>query len=144
MAVQKMCSRLAGHLAPASAEEIGTAFAMLRVQFPARDVEEGQARAAAKGFLVAMEGVPAFALDEAVRRVLRGKAGLPAGYMPTAPQLRQLVDDLSRPARWHARRLRFLMEAEVERDVSPEERERVAARFREFLAASAAPNEARA
>lgn len=141
-----MCSRLAGHLAPASAEEIGTAFAMLRAQFPAADVEPGQARAVARGFLMALEGAPAFALDEGVRRVLRGRAGLPSGFMPTAPQFRQLTDDISRPARWYARQLRFLLDAEVEREVSAEERARVAARFKEIMLSGIDPTaeEARA
>ena len=103
---------------------------MLRAAFPAADVEPGQARAVVRGFLMALEGVPAFALDEGVRRVLRGQAGLPAGFMPTPPQFRQVVDDISLPARWYARRLRFLLEAPVEREVSPEERARVAALLR--------------
>lgn len=128
-----MSSRLAAHLAAASAEEIAGAYGLLRVQFPAADMDAGQARAVAKGFLLALEGVPAFALEEAVSRVLRGRAGINPGFMPTAPQLRQIVDDVSRPARWHLVQLQRLLAAPIEKAVTEEERARVTARFKQIV-----------
>ena len=131
-----MCSRLAAHLAPASDEEIAAAFGMLRLQFPVRDVEAGEAKAMARGFLIALRGSPTYALDEAMDRILRCRAGLNPDYMPTGPRIRQIVDEISLPARWHAVQLRRLLDAEVEREISAEERARVASRFRELLPAA--------
>lgn len=126
-AVQAMASRLETHLAPASDEEIGSAFAMIRLQFPAKDVGAGAARAVARGFLLALRGAPAFALECAVERILSGQAGINPDFMPTAPRVRQIADEISRPARWHAVQLRRLLEAEIEPEPSPEARERVRA-----------------
>lgn len=134
-----MCSRLAAHLAPASDEEIATAFAMLRLQFPARDMDAGEARAVARGFLMAMRGVPAFALEEAVVRILSCQAGINPDFMPTGPRVRQIADEISIKARWHAVQLRRLLEAEVEREIPEDERARVASRLRGLLSAEDRP-----
>lgn len=134
--VQEMSYRLASHLAPASDEEIAAAFGLLRHQFPARDMEAGEARAVARGFLMAMRGVPAFALEEAVGRILSCQAGINPDFMPTGPRMRQIADEISLKARWHAVQLRRLLEAEVEREVPEDERARVASRLRGLLAVS--------
>ncbi|WP_454917326.1 hypothetical protein [Xanthobacter sediminis] len=112
--VMEMCSRLGGHLRPASDEELGVSFAMLQSAFPAANLADGEARANARAYMVALEGVPSFALAEAVRLILRGEAGLDRRFMPTPPELRALVDRLSLPARAHRVQLRRLLEAEVE------------------------------
>lgn len=113
--VAEMCSRLEGHLHPASDEELGVTFAMLQSAFPAANLADGEARANARAYMLALEGTPAFALEEAMRRVLRGEAGIDRRFMPTPPELRALVDRLSLPARAHRVRLRRLLEADVER-----------------------------
>lgn len=137
--------RLSLSLAPAGVDLVGVMVARLQAAFPSAGLDPATAEANAESYLIALEGVPAFALDEACRRILQRKVpSLNAKFMPTAPELRALVDEISLPARWHLKELQRLLSAEVERDVSPEERERVAARFREFLAASATQNEARA
>lgn len=109
-----MCSRLEAHLHPASDEELGVTFAMLQSAFPAGNLAEGEARANARAYMIALEGVPSFALAEAVRLILRGEAGLDRRFMPTPPELRALVDRLSLRARAHRVQLRRLLEAEVE------------------------------
>lgn len=131
--VTEMSSRLAQHLAPASPADIGAVLALLQCAFPAAAMDAVTARAHVRAYALALEGVPAFALDEAARRILRGEAGLKHAFMPTPPQLRDTANEASRPARWHAVQLRRLLDAEVEREVSEEERARVVARFREIL-----------
>lgn len=131
--VVEMSSRLAGQLAPASPADIGAALALLQCAFPAAAMDPVAAKANVRAYALALEGVPAFALDEAARRILRGEAGLKHAFMPTPPQLRDIANEVSRPARWHAVQLRRLLDAEIERQVSDEERARVAARFRELL-----------
>ena len=127
-------ARLTKHLAPAEAAEIAKCVAVLQAQFPGRETDAASAAARAEGYLLALEGVPLFALREAVRLVLSGKAeGFSSKWMPTSAQLRELADRLSLPARWHAVQLRRLLEAEVEREISAQERSRVAARFRHIL-----------
>lgn len=131
--VSEMSSRLAQHLAPASPAEVGAALAILQCSFPMTITDPTAAKANVRAYAMALEEVPAFALEEAVRRVLKGEAGLKGSFMPTPPQLREVANDASRPARWHAVLLRRLLEAEVEREISEEERARVAARFRTLL-----------
>ncbi len=117
--VVEMCSRLERHLGPAAPKEIGVAFAVLQSAFPAARLEDAEASANARAYLIALEGVPAFAVDEAARRILRGEAGIDRRFMPTPPELRALVDRLSLPARAHRVQLRRLLEAQVERAAPP-------------------------
>jgi hypothetical protein len=55
---------------------------------------EAQAKARAKGYLTALEGVPTWAVAEASRRWLQAKAG-PQNYdfAPSPPRLREIADD---------------------------------------------------
>lgn len=113
--VEEMCSRLVGHLAPAEAADIGKYVAILQAQFREREMEDVSAAARAEGYLMALDGVPLFALREAVRLAMRGAAGLNPSFMPKAPELRALVDKISLPARAHLVSLRRLLDAKVER-----------------------------
>lgn len=114
--------------------------AVLQAQFPVRETDDASAAVRAEGYLLALDGVPLFALREAVRLVLSGKAeGISPKWMPTSAQLRELTDKLSLPARWHAVQLRRLLEAEVEREIPEDERARVASRLRGLLTAEDRP-----
>ena len=129
--ISARATRLSSNLAPAGVDVIGALVARLQAAFPSASLDAATAEANAESYLIALEGVPAFALDEACRRILQRKVpGLNAKFMPTAPELRALVDELSLPARWHLKELRRLLDAEVEREVSAEERARVAALLR--------------
>jgi hypothetical protein len=139
--VEQAEERLGSHLVPALGAEIGKCVAVLQAQFPAREIDEGTAAARAEGYLMALDGVPLFALREAVKRAMRGEAGLNPSYMPKAPELRALVDRLSLPARAHRVHLRRLLEAEVERTPTPEERARVRDLVENLKASLAAPVE---
>ncbi|MFG1454560.1 hypothetical protein V5F44_20260 [Xanthobacter sp. V2C-8] len=121
--VTEMCSRLEAHLRPASDDDLGVGFAMLQAAFPAANLAEGEARANARAYMIALDGVPSFALAEAVRLILRGEAGLDRRFMATPPELRALVDRLTLPARAHRVQLRRLLEAQVERAVPAGPRE---------------------
>lgn len=138
-AVEEMCSRLAIHLAPADPVEVGKGVALLDPQFQSgRGRDDLREEARAEGYLIALDGVPLFALREAVRLVLSGHAeGISPRFMPTSAELRRLVDELSRPARWHANQLRRLLDADVEREITPEERARVAERFQSLVRGAA-------
>lgn len=114
--VEETSSRLASHLAPASPAESGKWCAVLQASLYTRDLEPELVDANAEGFLIALEDAPAFALQEAVRRILKARTGCSKKFVPAPPELRALVDEISLPARWHAVQLRRLLEAEVERE----------------------------
>jgi ribosomal protein L17 len=139
--VEQAGERLGSHLVPASAADVGRSVAVLQAQFPAREIDEGTAAARAEGYLMALDGVPLFAIREAVKRFMQSDAGLNPSYMPKAPELRALVDRLSLPARAHRVHLRRLLEAEVERTPTPEERARVRDLVENLKASLAAPVE---
>lgn len=141
--VAEMSSRLARHLAPASPADIGAVLALLQCAFPSAPMDPMAAKANVRGYALALEGVPAFALDEAARRILKGEAGLKHAFLPTPPQLRDVANEASRPARWHAVQLRRLLEAEVEPETSPEARERVRAMVADLAASLPPPRDRR-
>ena len=138
VAVQTMADRLAAHLSASSTDDVVSAVAQMRVVMPTGGLDDGQAAAAGRAYLIALEGAPRFALQEAVRLVLRGEAGLDMRFMPTPPELRALVDRLSLPARAHRVQLLRLLKARVERGTSAGERERVKDLARSLAASLAA------
>ena len=114
---QEMHSRLGRHLAPASSGDVAKRVAILQAQFDAGERDQAIAAARAEGYLIALDGVPLFALEEAVRRVLRPSGTVGAKFMPKAPELRALANEIALPARAHHVALRRLLEATVERDM---------------------------
>lgn len=125
--VEAACFRLDQHLSPAPAAEIGKCVAILQAQYREREVEEVSAAVRAEGYLMALDGVPLFALREAVRRVMQGDGGVNPSFMPKGPELRALVNQISLPARVHLMKMRKLLDAKVEAPPSAEARARVAA-----------------
>jgi len=111
----EMLSRLSLHLAPASAADVAKCVAVLQAQFDTGERDQAIAAARAEGYLIALEGVPLFALQEAVKRVLRPTGTVGAKFMPKAPELRALANEISLPARAHHVAMRRLLEATVER-----------------------------
>ena len=138
--VETRAERLAQHLGSASAAEIGKCIAILQAQFREREIDDGSAAARAEGYLMALEGVPLFALREAVRRVMRADAGFNTSFMPKAPEMRAFVNQIAQPARFHLVQLRRLLEAKVERAPNEQDRERVR-EMAAALAAALAPRE---
>lgn len=85
--------------------------AKLQAAFPAAEVSSSVAEVGGEAYLIALEGVPLWALEEAYRRVLRGEAAVSRQFMPKPPELRFLVNEVSRPARWQAKRIEHLLAA---------------------------------
>lgn len=131
--MEETSSRLAAHLGAADPAEVAKCVAILQAQFPVRETSDVSAAARAEGYMLALEGVPLFAMKEAVRRVLKGEVpDISPKFMPTSAQLRDLVNRISLPARAHAVQMRRLLSAEVEKPVAREGRELPAA-VSEFL-----------
>lgn len=112
--VEEAHARLEPRLAPASVAEIGKWCAVLQAQFETAEKDPDIAAARAEGLLIALEGVPLFALQEAVRRIMQDRAGLDRRFMPKGPELRALVDEIAQPARAYRVQLRRLLDARVE------------------------------
>lgn len=108
---QRCLTSLKSHFEPATEHEIAVVVAKLQAAFPAADVASSVAEVGGEAYLIALEGVPLWALEEAYRRVLRGEAAVNRQFMPKPPELRFLVNEISRPARWQAKRIEHLLEA---------------------------------
>jgi hypothetical protein len=97
---------------------------------------DGQAKARAKGYLTALEGMPTWTVAEACRRWLQAKAG-PQNYdfAPSPPRLREIADDVLCEVRAQRCSLERLLRARhpvvVEND--PEARRRINEGFSELL-----------
>jgi hypothetical protein len=72
--------------------------------FPERDVDESERIARIRGYCIALEGVPAAALGEAERRILRGEADFNPTFMPTPPELAKLCRAIAAEQLWIATR----------------------------------------
>ena len=110
-----MRSRLAQRLAPASPDELAAFVVTLQDQFGTPEMDDDALRRRQEGYLVSLEGVPSFALDEAYRRVMQRRApGLSPSFMPKGPELRELLDSIAEPARTFRVQLHRLLAAKVD------------------------------
>lgn len=107
-------SRLAQCLEPATSDEAAAFVVSVQDQFAPPDMDADALRRRQEGFLIALEGVPAFALDEAYRLILQKKAGLDPRFMPRAPELRGVLDRIAENAIAHRVQLHRLLQAKVE------------------------------
>ncbi len=121
-------------LAAAGPAEIATCVSIVRAGLRSKQSDEVSEAAGAEVFMMVLQGLPAFALREAALRIVAGKAGLSQTFVPTAAEMRKVAVEIMANARWHAKRLELLLAAEIEREITDEERARVAARFKSLLA----------
>lgn len=104
---------------------------MVRACLRSRASDGVETEAEVAGFMMALGDLPAFALNEAARRVICGDAGgLSRTFVPTPAEMRALAVEIRGPAKWHAMQLEKLLIASpvsTENKPSPE-------RAREILA----------
>lgn len=86
---------------------------MVRACLRSKAADDGAGAAEGMGFLLALRDLPAWAIQEAAARIVRGDAGLSKVYAPTPAEMRAVVFAIYAPARWHKRRLEMLLAAEV-------------------------------
>lgn len=111
----EMCSRLASRLGPASADELAAFVVTLQDNLAERAEDDDTLRRKQEGYLIALDGVPSFALDEAYRRIMQNQApGISKTFMPKGPELRALLDEIAEPARTFRGQLYRLLAAKVE------------------------------
>lgn len=98
--------------------------AMVRSCLRSRHGDDASGAAEAAGYLLALADLPAFALQEAARRIVMGEAGLSRTFAPTPAEMRAVAFSVMAPAKYHARQLEKLLSAEVipvEKRASPEQ-----------------------
>ncbi|MET3352357.1 UNVERIFIED_ORG: hypothetical protein ABID33_000240 [Xanthobacter viscosus] len=111
----EMCSRLASRLGPASTDELAAFVVTLQDNLAERVEDDDTLRRRQEGYLISLDGVPAFALHEAYRRIMQRKVpGFSPRFMPKGPELRQLLDEIAEPARTFRGQLHRLLAAKVE------------------------------
>lgn len=112
--VEERLARLVQCLKPATSDEAAAFVVWVQDQFGTPDMDQDALRRRQEGFLIALEGVPSFALDEACRLILQKKAGFDPRYMPKAPELRGLLDRITANAAAHRVQLYRLLQAKVD------------------------------
>lgn len=105
----------------------------LLADYPADGASEAVEKARAENWLEALDGLPAWAVDAARRRWVRGEvAGVNPDFAPKPPRFRQIVVEVLSPVYERRNRLAMLLKAEVEREIPADERERVSGRLAAF------------
>lgn len=101
--------------------------------FPFRDAGDVDMATRADAYFEALDNCPAWAIQQARLKVVRGEVGsLDTRFAPTPPQFAELVRSLTQPLRDDLVALERLSAAVVEHVPTPEERARVAAKFAEL------------
>lgn len=104
--------------------------ARLLSAFPAQQAEQ---TLRADTYFAALEGCPAWAVERAVGRVIRGEAGLDTRFAPSPAQMAVEARRAMQPLRDDLATLERLRTAVGEREAPPEERERVSEGFDRLL-----------
>jgi len=116
---------------PGDVKAKGIAISRLVTSFPIAPGEQGMR---ADAYLEAVENLPAWAVERAVGRFIRGEAGIDTRFCPAPPQVAQEVRKTMEPARADLAALERLKKAVADRDIPPDEHRRVSDGFDKLLA----------
>jgi hypothetical protein len=119
--------------APGDRQLIAAELAKLLAAFPAQAQSDAPASLRIEAYFEAVGDAPAWAVQQARLRIIRGEVGsLDTRFAPNPPQLAAVVRDLLSSLRNDLADLERLSAAVVEHVPTPEERARVAAKFAEL------------
>lgn len=122
------------HLAGQDRRKIGGAVTELLMAFASAPMSDAGAAARAKGYAVALEGVPSWAVQEACARWLRGDVeDGNLAFAPSPPQLRKIANAVMVPIRAQRVLLERVLSARVEEEFSAEHREEMLSRLSSAL-----------
>jgi len=116
---------------PGDIKAKGIVVSRLLTSFP---VPAGEQALRGDAYLEAVENLPAWAVERAAGRFIRGEAGVDTRFCPTPPQLGQEARRAMQPARDDLAILERLKTAVADRDIPPGEHKRVSAGFDKLLA----------
>lgn len=136
--IVSLIAELEASLTAASEREIGTEFVKLLMAFPAQQLSETTARLRADAYFEALGDLPSWALRAACHRWLRGDVGdVHLAFAPSPPQLRKTATEEMLPCRAQLVRLRRLLDAQVLKERSAEDRAAMAQRIAGLVGVSA-------
>lgn len=121
-------------------ERIGSALAKLLSAFPSQSASDEIANARAGAYRLALDGLPAWSIERAVTWWLqrqKGEGKENYAFAPSAPQLRRLADLAVQPMKAQLGRMRRLLDARVEHEPTPEERDRNLSRLQSIFGGAA-------
>lgn len=123
-AIERKVAALGNSLALVDVDRVAGAVSRLLVCFPSAATDEESAGMRAKGFLVALDDVPPWAVERACRAWLRGEVdgGTPK-FAPSPPELRKVALQQMAPVFREKRSWERVLAAEIEPEYSAEERE---------------------
>ncbi|PVE25411.1 hypothetical protein DC522_05820 [Microvirga sp. KLBC 81] len=114
-------------LVRATETEIRSMVSTLRAAFPTHGItDSASAEMNVKLFVAALSVFPAWAVSEACRRVLEGRAGINTAFAPTPPQMAELCREIVSPFLEERAKITALLTAKVYTLPTDEERQRVA------------------
>lgn len=107
----------------------------LLVTYPQSErTTEQEARAAIAGYVDALVDLPLWSVHAACQGWVRGEADGDNRFRPSAAELRTLAQRKLMPFRQEMEQIKRILNANVYREPTPEERERVIARHQQILA----------
>lgn len=99
-----------------------------------RKFSDLEAEATAKGYVVALDGLPAYFVEQACMDFAKGRVkGHDISYTPTSAQVRVRAEELMAPFREEAGQIRLLLSAKQRIQLSPAEHERLMAKTRAVI-----------
>lgn len=106
------------------------------------NVSRQDPRETVAGYVVHLQDLPAFAVEQACHDAVRGHVdGLNPDFPPSAPRLHQLAEEACAAMRGEAAGIREVLSAKLERLPTEAERARIGAGFAELRAELTAPDE---
>lgn len=127
----RLCALL-NILKPADEPVITRAVATLRAAFPAANDGHENAVLTVRLYVSALNGFPEWAVSEACRKALEGRLGSNPGFAPTPPQLAQGCRELVAKFIDERGKIERVLNAEVARHTTPEDRARAVERWEEM------------
>lgn len=124
-AIERHVANVNAALAMTSSDRMAVAITELEVCFPAGARTEQESKARANGFRKALSDIPAWAIEAACTAWLRGEVdGGASRYAPNPPELRKVCLQKMAPMMREKRMLERVLAAEVERELTDEEKSR--------------------
>jgi hypothetical protein len=130
--IEEAASRLKASFqaGPADIRAKAVLIARLLSGFPSQQTEQSLR---ADAYFEALDGLPAWAVERSVGRIIRGEAGLDTRFAPSPAQMAVEARRAMQPARDDLAALERLRIAVADREASPEERARVGGGFDRLL-----------
>lgn len=133
-ALEARLAELAGRDQPATEREIGAWLTRLFRGLAHARADVDDAKGVIETYLAVLRGVPLWALREAVLRFLAGSVPRPdSRFAPSSAELRSEALRLAAPFRAERAKIAAILHADVYREPTPEERERVHSRMKALL-----------